>query len=88
MPVAVATYVGFVSPARSVTPLYHWLPDALLDVSVTLPPVQNVVGPPGVIVGVGGAGLTVTFVADEDALLQPLVVTTTVYAPVAFAMYA
>ncbi len=28
------------------------MPLALLDVSVTLPPVQNVVGPPGVIVGV------------------------------------
>ena len=33
---------------------YHWFPIALLEVSVTLPPVQNVVGPPGVIVGVAG----------------------------------
>ena len=32
----------------------HWLPDALDEVSVTLPPEQNVVGPPGVIVGVAG----------------------------------
>ena len=57
---------------------YHWLPVALLEVSVTLPPAQNVVGPPGVIVGVAGAGFTVTVVADDAALLQPLVVTMTV----------
>jgi hypothetical protein len=47
----------------------------LLDVSVTLPPAQKVVGPPGVIVGVAGTGLTVTDVAAEGALEQPLVVT-------------
>ena len=57
---------------------YHWLPDALLEVSRTLPPLQNVVGPPGVIVGVAGIGLTVTVVAADGALLQPLAVTTTV----------
>ena len=34
----VAPPIGF--PFR-----YHWLPVALLEVSVTLPPVQNVVGP-------------------------------------------
>ena len=39
-------------------------------VSVTLPPGQNVVGPPGVIVAVA-AGLTVTAVA-ADVALQPL----------------
>jgi hypothetical protein len=38
-------------------------------VRVTEPPAQNVVGPPAVIVGVGG-GLTVTVVAAEVAL-QP-----------------
>jgi hypothetical protein len=54
------------------------LPLALLDVSVTLPPAQNVVGPPGVIVGVAGAGFTVTLVAADAALEHPLVVTTTV----------
>jgi hypothetical protein len=49
----------------------HWLPVALLDVSVTLPPKeQNVVGPPGVIVGVAGSGFTVTVVAEEAALVQ------------------
>ena len=57
---------------------YHWLPLAALDVSVTLPPVQNVVGPPGVIVGVAGVGFTVTVVAADAALLQPLAVETTV----------
>ena len=56
----------------------HWLPDALLDVSVTLPPVQNVVAPPALMVGVAGIGLTVTTVAADCALLQPLVVTATV----------
>jgi len=51
------------------------LPLALLDVSVTLPPLQNVVGPPGVIVGVVGIGFTVTVVAVEGELVQPLAVT-------------
>ena len=51
--------------------MYHWLPDAALEVSVTDPPAQNVVGPPGVIVGVGGAGLTVTVTGDEAAEVQP-----------------
>ena len=49
---------------------YHWFPVALLDVSVTLPPWQNVVAPFGVIVGVGGVGLTITAVASEGELLQ------------------
>jgi hypothetical protein len=44
-------------------------------VSVTLPPVQNVVGPPAVIVGVVGFGLTVTVVAAEVAA-QPLALDT------------
>ena len=39
-----------------------------LDVKVTLPPLQNVVGPPAEIVGVAGKGLTVTTVAAEAAL--------------------
>ena len=71
-------YVGDVAPPIGLPLRYHWLPLALLDVSVTLPPVQNVVGPPGVIVGVAGAGLTVTLVGVEAALLQPEVVTITV----------
>jgi hypothetical protein len=53
--------------------------DAPLDaVSVTLPPVQNVVGPPAVIAGVAGMALTVTAAAADAALLQPFVVTITV----------
>ena len=54
------------------------MPVALLDVNVTLPPGQKLVGPPALIVGVGGSGLTVTVVAAEGVLLQPLVVTITV----------
>jgi hypothetical protein len=69
--------VEFVAPARRVAPSYHWFPLALLDVNVTLPPVQNVVGPPALIVGVAGVGLTVTVVDAEAALGQPLVVTMT-----------
>jgi hypothetical protein len=38
---------------------------------------QKVVGPPGVIVGVVGIGLTVTVVAGDAALLQLLAVTVT-----------
>ena len=41
------------------------------DVSVTLPPAQNVVGPPEEIVGVGGIGFTVT-VVGLDVEEQPL----------------
>jgi hypothetical protein len=44
-------------------------------VSVTLPPWKNVVGPFGVMVGVGGVGFTVTTVAVEAELLQPPFVT-------------
>ena len=44
----------------------HTLPLALLDVRVTLPPEQNVVGPPAVAVGVG-LEFTVTVVADDVA---------------------
>jgi len=40
-----------------------------------LPPSQNVVVLPGVIVGVGGTGFTVTAVDAEGVLLQPPVVT-------------
>jgi hypothetical protein len=50
------------------------LPLALLEVSVTLSPAQNVVGPPGVIVGVAGSGFTVTVVAVEGALVVAVTV--------------
>ncbi len=54
-----------------VAPLLQVLPVAALEVSVTLPGVQNVVGPPAVIVGTEGSAFTVTTVAVEVAK-QPL----------------
>ena len=42
-----------------VSPVDHKLPVADDEVKVTLPPAQNVVGPPGVIVGVAGKEFTV-----------------------------
>ena len=59
-------------PARCAVllPLLAQLPQplALLEVSVTLPPVQNVVGPLVPMTGVGGMGLTVTTTAADAAL--------------------
>ena len=55
---------------------YHWLPLALLELSVTLPPAQNVVGPPALIVGVAGVALPTTVVLPGDEL-QPLTVIVT-----------
>jgi len=48
----------------------HKFPDAALDVNVTLPPAQNVVGPPAVIVGVAGKALTIIVLVVE--FVQPL----------------
>ena len=59
---------------------YHWLPLALDDVNSTLPPEQNEVGPPGVIVGVAGVGFTTTFVVPA-AEVQPATVIVTEYVP-------
>ena len=42
-----------------------------LDVKVTLPPAQKVVGPLAVITGVTGKAFTVTTVAADDALWHP-----------------
>jgi hypothetical protein len=50
----------------------------LLEVNVTMPPVQKVVGPSGVIVGIAGIGFTVTVVAVEGELVHPLIVSVTV----------
>lgn len=36
-----------------------------MEVSTTEPPAQNVVGPPAVMVGAAGVGVTVTFSAVE-----------------------
>jgi hypothetical protein len=76
LPEAVALYVLLVALPIGLPPTYHWLPVALDDVSVTLPPVQKAVGPPGVIVGVAGLGLTVTLVVPA-AEVQPDTVTVT-----------
>jgi hypothetical protein len=49
-----------------VAPVDHKYVVPALEVKVTLPPVQKVVGPPAVIVGVPGSALTVT---DPDTVL-------------------
>ncbi len=66
------------APAIELPSLYHWLPLALLEVNTTLPPSQNVVAPPAVMLGVEGIGFSVTVVALEAELVQPLEVTFTV----------
>ena len=48
---------------------------------ITLLPEQNVVGPPAVIVGADGIGLTVITVGDEGFDVHPEEVTETVYDP-------
>jgi hypothetical protein len=54
----------------------------MLEVKVTLLPVQKVVGPPAVIVGVTGKVFTVTIVATDELLWHPLAFATfTVYVP-------
>jgi hypothetical protein len=59
-----------------VAPVDHKYEEPLLEVRVTLPPWQKVVGPPDVIVGVDGKEFTVTTVEDEEALVQPLALVT------------
>jgi hypothetical protein len=51
-----------------VAPVDHKLPEAALDVSVTLPPMQKVVGPEADMVGVAGRALTVTDVTSDGRL--------------------
>jgi hypothetical protein len=63
------------------------LPLAALDVSVTLPPAQNVVDDPALTVGVVGIAFTVTVVPALAALEHPLTVDITVYTPLAVALY-
>lgn len=65
-----------------VAPFDQVFPVAAEDVKVTEPPVQNEVGPPAVIVGTGGSGFTVTFVAVEVDEQDPFE-TVTVYEPLA-----
>ena len=61
---------------------------AAVDVRFTLPPAQKVVGPDGVIVGVEGAAFTVTTTGAEADEVQPVVVTETVYEPLAVTVKA
>ena len=51
------------------------------EVNTTDPPVQNVVGPPAPIVGVGIVAFTLTVVPALAVLEQPEAVTITVYVP-------
>ena len=62
------------------------MPVADDEVNNTELPLQNVVAPPGVIVGVDGIAFTVTTVAADGSDGQPIAVTTTVYDPLAVAV--
>ncbi len=53
-----------------VAPVLQVLPTALLDVKITLSPEQKVVGPFGVIVGVGGLGLVTTLISADVSDVQ------------------
>lgn len=53
-------------------PFDQVFPVAAEDVKTTDPPTQKVVGPPAVIVGTGGVGLTVTVVAADVEEQDPL----------------
>ena len=57
---------------------FQTFPEVLEEFSVTLPPEQKVVGPPGVTVGVAGVGFTVTTTGDETAEVHPEEISNTV----------
>jgi hypothetical protein len=61
-----------------VSPVDQIFPLADDEVKTTLPPAQNVNGPPALIVGVDGTGFTVTIVPADAAEVQPPLVTETV----------
>ena len=61
-----------------VAPLDQIFPVTAEDVNTTLPPVQKVVAPPAVIVGVDGNALTVTVVPGDVADVQVPLSTKTV----------
>lgn len=63
-----------------VSPVDQVFPEGAEDVNTTEPPEQNVVAPPGVIVGVAGGGLTVIVVPALVELQVPFE-TVTVYVP-------
>ena len=69
---AVVTVIDWV-----VSPVDHKFPLEAEEVNTTDPPAQNVVGPPAVITGTEGIGLTVTVVgADVDVQPKPLLTVT------------
>lgn len=70
------TFILFV-----VSPLLHKLPEAALEVSVTLSPSQKVVAPLAVIVGFTGTGFTVTITEADDADEHPNRFTDTLKVP-------
>ena len=65
-----------VAPAITTPSLYHWLPLTDVELSVTLPPEQNVVALPALIVGADGIAVTVTTIALDGDDEHPLTVTT------------
>jgi hypothetical protein len=64
--------------AAEVALVDHTIPVVWLEVSVTFPPLQNVVGPFAVITGAAGEGLTVTTIEFEVAAHPLAFVTVTV----------
>lgn len=64
-----------------VAPVDQVFPVEAEDVRVTEPPAQKEVGPPAVIVGVAGVGLTVTVVEAEVAEQPFASINVTVYEP-------
>ena len=61
-----------------VAPLDHVFNDGDEDDNTTLPPEQNVVAPPAVIVGVAGVDVTVTVVLEDGFETQAPLFTLTV----------
>ena len=57
-----------------------------MDVSVTLPPEQNVVALPALIVAADGITLTVTTIEFDADEVHPLLVTVAVYVPLVLAI--
>lgn len=69
-----------------IAPVLQTLPDVALDVKVTEPPEQNVVGPLAVTVGVAGIGLTTILAGIDDAEKHPNAVAMTENVPVVFTL--
>lgn len=67
-----------------VAPVFHKYVVPEVEVNVTLPPWQNVVGPPAEITGVAGKGLTVTIVPADDTVHPFAFVMITEYVPEEF----